>query len=294
MSREFKAVLTALAAEVQEYMQDCLKIEDIPRDLRKAMEYSLLAGGKKIRPVLCLSWGVMLGADRKELLPFAAALEMIHTYSLVHDDLPAMDNDDLRRGRPTNHKMFGEAVAILAGDALLTQAFFVMLDSSFPSGRVLAACREIAAAAGPQGMVGGQCLDLMATGMGSMNLEDLKNMHALKTGALIRASCTSGALLAGQGADVHKAASYGKNIGLAFQIVDDILDVTGDEQTLGKPVGSDLSADKSTYPKFLGIERSKAMAQDSAELAKACLDDYHGPQKEFLRSLAQYIVDRIC
>ena len=296
MSKEFKQELAARANEVEKYLKSCLQLEGIPGELQEAMKYSLMAGGKRVRPVLCLAWGEMTGASTKDILPFASGLEMIHTYSLVHDDLPAMDNDDLRRGKPTSHKKFGEALAILAGDGLLTQAFAMMLKASFPAENVLAAVSTVAQAAGPAGMVGGQCMDMRATGQESMELEDLKNMHAMKTGALLRAACCSGAILAGsdpeKGKDTCNAHNYGSNIGLAFQIVDDILDVTGDEISLGKPVGSDESVNKSTYPRFLGLEKSRDLAQTAADEAKACLKDYHGPGREFLYKLAQYIVDR--
>ncbi len=298
MVKGFKSDLVEQARAVDGYLQGCLQMDYFPPELRKAMEYSLLAGGKRIRPVLCLAWAQMLGASRDEVLPFAAALELVHTYSLIHDDLPAMDNDDLRRGLPTSHKVFGEAVAILAGDALLTQAFSMMLGCSLPDNKLIAASREVADAAGPGGMVGGQCLDVMATGKGDMDLEALKKMHSMKTGALIRASCKSGAILASHGqntpTNIQNASEYGTYIGLAFQIVDDILDVTGDEKSLGKPAGSDESGNKSTYPRFLGLEKSRKLAQESADTAKYRLKNYHGQQKKFLENLAQYIVDRAC
>lgn len=297
MSNGFKVRLAQRSQEIESYLEQCLQVEDIPEQLRQAMEYSLLAGGKRMRPVLCLAWGEMLGVSKREILSFAAGLEFMHTYSLVHDDLPAMDNDDTRRGKPTNHKVYGEALAILTGDALLTQAFYMMLSTSLTPARVLPACREVAHAAGPWGMVGGQCLDTLATGQGIMDVQALKNMHAMKTGALIRAACCSGAVLAGHepgesSAHFQNAGQYGTNIGLAFQIMDDVLDVTGDEEALGKPVGSDVTSDKSTYPKFLGLEKSRELAQESVDQALLSLQGYHGEHKEFLRDLAQYIVDR--
>jgi len=298
MSKGFKSDLVNQARAVDCYLQGCLHKDYFPPELRKAMEYSLLAGGKRIRPVLCIAWAQMLGASRDKVLPFAAALELVHTYSLIHDDLPAMDNDDLRRGLPTSHKVFGEAMAILAGDALLTQAFSMMLGCSLPDNKLIAASREVADAAGPGGMVGGQCLDVLATGRGNMDLEALKKMHSMKTGALIRASCKSGAILASFGqntpSNIQNASEYGTYIGLAFQIVDDILDVTGDEKSLGKPAGSDESGNKSTYPRFLGMEKSRTLAQESADTAKDYLKNYQGQQKKFLENLAQYIVDRAC
>ncbi len=293
----FKMHLKELAGQVNSRLTTGLSDARIPDDLLKSMKYSLLAGGKRIRPVLCLSWAGMLGARQDRVLDFACGIEMIHTYSLIHDDLPAMDDDDLRRGRPTNHKMFGEAMAILAGDGLLTHAFTIMSGTDLPAQDVLAACLEISGASGPAGMVGGQAVDIMATGSNKMDLESLKKMHAMKTGALIRSSCVCGALLArSEGAverDAVNAAEFGSSIGLAFQIVDDILDLTGDEKSLGKKVGSDESQGKATYPKFIGLETSRKMAQENVDRARKNLEEYSGREKEFLADLAQYIVDRI-
>ena len=293
----FRERLKELSGLVDTRLTNALSDVRIPDDLLQSMKYSLLAGGKRIRPVLCLSWCKMLGTEQNRVLDFACGIEMIHTYSLIHDDLPAMDDDDLRRGRPTNHKVFGEAMAILAGDGLLTHAFTLMSGTDLPSRDVLAACREISAAAGPYGMVGGQVVDIMATGSKKVDLESLKKMHAMKTGALIRSSCVCGALLAKSGGageiDAANAAAFGESIGLAFQIVDDILDVTGDEKSLGKQVGSDESLEKATYPKFFGLEASKMMAQENIDTAKKILTGYTGIEKDFLEDLAQYVVDRI-
>jgi geranylgeranyl diphosphate synthase, type II len=228
------------------------------------------------------------------VLPFAAGIECIHTYSLIHDDLPAMDNDDLRRGRPTSHKKFGEATAILAGDGLLTEAFTLMLGTGLPPERVVAAAAEVATAAGPRGMVGGQLLDMELTGRPSVDLENLKDMHSRKTGALIMASCLSGAILAGSGRDgMERAEAYGRNVGLAFQVVDDILDVIGDESSLGKPVGSDAAQRKSTYPALIGLEGSYAVARQCVGAALEALEGFDGDSSVFLRELSVYIVDRI-
>ena len=294
---QFKNYLKDLSSMVEERLAGCFSGNNIPEGLYKAMTYSLLAGGKRIRPVLCLSWAGMLGGEKGRVLDFACGIEMIHTYSLVHDDLPCMDDDDLRRGRPTSHKVFGEAMAVLAGDALLTQAFYLMTTTHLPAEDVLAACREMSGAAGPAGMVGGQVVDIMATGSSGMDLESLKAMHAMKTGALIRSSCVCGALLArsmGAGpGDVNNASGFGESIGLAFQIVDDILDVVGDEESMGKQAGGDESRDKATYPRFLGLETSRKLAQENVDQALRCLEDYSGREKDFLANLAQYIVDRI-
>ena len=295
--RQFNVQLKELSGLVETRLASGLSGVLIPDDLLKSMEYSLLAGGKRIRPVLCLSWAGMLGAGQDRVLDFACGIEMIHTYSLVHDDLPAMDDDPLRRGRPTNHKVFGEAMAILAGDGLLTHAFYMMTGTGLPAEDVLAACREISRAAGPGGMVGGQVVDITATGSNNIDLDSLKKMHAMKTGALIRSSCVCGALLArstGAGeTDAANSAAFGESIGLAFQIVDDVLDVTGDEKSLGKQVGSDESLNKATYPRFFGLEASKRMAQENVDRAQESLSGYSGKEKDFLADLAQYIVDRI-
>lgn len=293
---DLKARLRMQAGRVEGYLATCLAGRGIPARLQRSMEYSLLAGGKRLRPVLCLSTAGMTGLDAAAVMPFAAAIELIHTYSLIHDDLPAMDDDDLRRGRPSNHRQFDEATAILAGDGLLTDAFDLMasVGSDIPAARVLAALREVSSAAGSSGMVGGQALDMDYTGRDDIDLTALRAMHAMKTGALIRCSCVAGALLGGAGASaVERVAGYGAAIGAAFQIVDDILDETGDEAQLGKPVGSDIEQGKVTYPSLLGIERSRAMAQEQADIAVACLADFEGEDADFLRALAQYIVDRV-
>lgn len=295
---EIKARLRDAAAGVEDYLAACLADRGIPARLRAAMEYSLNAGGKRVRPVLCLTTGALFGLPAEQVMPFAAALEMIHTYSLIHDDLPAMDDDDLRRGKPSNHKMFDEATAILAGDGLLTDAFDFMAgvgvgDGGIPPANVLAALRVVARAAGAPGMVGGQALDMEYTGRAGVTLDEMAAMHAMKTGALLRASCLSGALLAGVDADAQaRIGDYGAHIGAAFQIVDDILDEVGDEAEIGKPVGSDAEQGKTTYPSLLGVERSRALARERADAAIERLSPYSGPDADFLRSLASYIVDR--
>ena len=282
------------AARVEEHLSDCLRERGIPERLLAAMEYSLLAGGKRLRPVLCLSCASMCGLGEAEVLPFAAAIELIHTYSLIHDDLPAMDNDDLRRGKPTNHKAFDEATAILAGDALLTEAFVSMAGTRLPPERVLAALGELARAAGAAGMVGGQVLDMEYTGMDKMDIQELAALHARKTGALLRASCLCGGLLAGVNAERSLAlARYGTAFGAAFQIVDDILDVTGTAEQLGKTPGKDRTQGKLAYPALLGLERSRALALEQALLAQSSLAVFSGPEAEFLRDLALMQADRI-
>jgi geranylgeranyl diphosphate synthase, type II len=287
------------AAELEAYFQTrlmtALSDDGAPETLLEAMKYSLMAGGKRLRPALCMIWAEMLGSERSDVMPFAAGFEMIHTYSLIHDDLPAMDDDDLRRGKPSNHKKFGEAAAILAGDALLTEAFGVMAHTGkrLEAPCVINAVAEAVRAAGSAGMVGGQMLDMEYTGRGGVTLEELAAMQAKKTGALITASCVCGAILSGAGeADVDRARRYGAAIGAAFQIVDDILDVVGDEAALGKPVGSDEDQGKATYPALAGLDQSRRMAQARVDVALSCLEPYSGEHAGFLRDLAQYIVDR--
>ncbi|TVQ95814.1 MAG: polyprenyl synthetase family protein [Desulfovibrionales bacterium] len=289
-----KAYLAELGSKVDNYLADCLHRPGIPEQLLQAMEYSLLAGGKRLRPVLCLIWAEMAGENQDHVLPAAAALECIHTYSLIHDDLPPMDDDDLRRGKPANHKRFGEAMAILAGDALLTEAFGLFMRCNVPPERVLTAGLELVQAAGASGMVGGQVLDMQWTG-GTVDVKDLSRMQELKTGAMIRASCVCGAILGGANTeDIGRAAAYGMHIGRAFQITDDILDVTGDQEILGKPVGSDQGLGKVTFPALIGLEGSRNLARSHTDQALASLDAFGGPdsQTRFLRELAEYILVR--
>mgnify|MGYP000081808766 CR=1 FL=1 len=268
--------------------------QNIPHNLKEAMNYSLSAGGKRLRPVLCMVWGELFGLDKNSLLNFATSLELIHTYSLVHDDLPAMDNDDYRRGKPANHIQFGEATAILVGDGLLTEAFKLMLDNDLPADRIKRATAEVAASTGPRGMVGGQALDMSLQKQQEIQLNTLKQMHSLKTAELIKTSCLSGAILAGsQEEDLERVRIYGRCIGLAFQVADDILDVVGDKSNLGKPVGSDMKAGKTTYTSLIGLEESKKIGQDLIEQALDTLQPYTGEQAEFLKELSNYIVERI-
>jgi geranylgeranyl diphosphate synthase, type II len=259
--------------------------------LAEAMRYSLLAGGKRIRPVLALATGEALGRDPEELLPLAATLEMIHTYSLIHDDLPAMDDDDLRRGIPTCHKAFGEDVAILAGDGLFAEALQLALaHQEGPPANVLAALREITAAAGVDGMVGGQFLDITAPD--DLEPAALRRLHELKTGRLIAASVDSVLLLAGEGepATIHYGR-FAAELGVLFQIVDDILDVTGDEEALGKPQGSDERHGKRTYVSVFGLERARELARQSHAEARAALAETGGGAGR-LEQIADYILTR--
>ncbi|WP_310599315.1 farnesyl diphosphate synthase [Desulfobulbus sp.] len=263
----------------------------------EAMRYSLFAGGKRIRPVLCLAGAEAVDSDeqtRQRALPVACALECIHTYSLIHDDLPAMDDDDLRRGKPTNHTVFGEAAAILAGDGLLTFAFELLSGAAsapLPDPTRIRIIQTIARAAGPLGMVGGQSLDMIYEGQ-QVGYEELRRIHRSKTGALITASVVCGAMVAGADEDQEAALkTYGDHIGLAFQIVDDLLDVEATTAELGKSAGSDAKADKVTYPSLFGVETSRTMAREAVQEAIAALAafDY---QADPLRALARYIVDR--
>ena len=264
-------------------------------ELIRAMRYSLLAGGKRIRPILVLEFCRLCGGSAETALPFACAVEMVHTYSLIHDDLPCMDNDDLRRGRPSNHKVFGEAMALLAGDALLTMAFETMLSTKAvsPAGaeRAAKAAGILASAAGAHGMVGGQVIDLKSEGK-KISLETLKVMDEYKTGALISAAARMGCALGGaQEQQTEAARRYAGALGLAFQIVDDILDVTGDTATLGKPAGSDSENDKSTYVTLLGLENAQKAVKELTETAVSALECFGG-DGEYLVSLAQRLASR--
>lgn len=263
-----------------------------PKTLNESIRYSLMAGGKRLRPILVLAAAETLGSDYADYLPAACAMEMIHTYSLIHDDLPAMDDDDLRRGRPTNHKVYGEAIAILAGDALLTQAFeelskpFEHVDSS----KQLEAIHRVALASGSQGMVGGQAYDLFCEKK-KVSLNELEKIHRHKTGKLIQASLELGALLANANSEeLESLSQYGQFIGLSFQIADDLLDIEGGEE-IGKDIGSDIAREKATYPALLGLEASKKLAKEITEQALDSLKIFD-EKAQALRSLAQYIIER--
>jgi geranylgeranyl diphosphate synthase type II len=261
----------------------------------QAMHYSLFVGGKRLRPILCLAAAEAVGGDPGEALPVACALEMIHTYSLIHDDLPAMDDDDLRRGQPTCHKKFDEATAILAGDGLLTEAFHTLAGAAPRfEGReavLLEITELVAKAAGYQGMVGGQMLDLMAEGR-KVTLKELETVHRLKTGALLTAATRAGALVGGGNRlEVTALTSYGEKFGLAFQVTDDLLDVEGTTEELGKPAGSDEKLHKATYPALLGVEVSRQWAGRLVAEAVAELEPFQDRAAP-LRELAQYLLVR--
>lgn len=257
--------------------------------MRDAMSYSLENGGKRIRPALTVEFCRICGGEPESALPFACAVEMVHTYSLIHDDLPCMDNDDMRRGKPSSHIRFGEADALLAGDALLTLAFEVVAGANLPADRIVRACACLAKAAGCSGMIAGQVMDL-ANEKTLASSEQIRETDLRKTGELIKAAAALGCIAAGAGSDKLSAADeFCKNLGLAFQIVDDILDVTSDEKTLGKPIGSDSKSEKSTYVSLLGLEGSKAMAEQLTQKAKAALTPFGEDGKALVR-----LADRLC
>jgi len=267
-----------------------------PPKVFEAMRYSLFAGGKRVRPILAIASAEALGANTAGLFPVASALELIHTYSLIHDDLPAMDDDDLRRGRPTCHKVYGEAMAILAGDGLLNMAFESLSDprrlKTIPARRLVAIIREISLASGVFGMVSGQVVDMESEGK-DVDLPTLEYIHTHKTGALIRASVRTGAIYAKAGVKRLKALTrYGERIGLAFQIADDILDIVGSQEEIGKDVGSDLKKGKKTFPGFFGLEESRRRAKEVTDQALASLKDFDR-KADPLRELAKYIVTRV-
>ncbi|RLD98967.1 MAG: hypothetical protein DRI91_01925 [Aquificota bacterium] len=294
-----KAYWETKRALVEEYLDLWVPSEETPPSrLHRAVRYSLFAGGKRIRPVLALVAAEVVGGEDVQALPVACGIEMIHTYSLIHDDLPAMDDDDFRRGKPTCHRIFGEALAILAGDALLTMAFQVMGDLSlYPPGvepiRVLKAVKEVALAAGPLGMVGGQVVDLEMEGKAHQREaeEALEWIHTHKTARMIEVSLKAGALVAGGEGEVDVLEAYGRCIGLAFQVVDDILGCQGDREKLGKPVGRDVERGKLTYPALYGIEASLKRARDLVEEALDLLRPL-GERAWFLRELGRYVVER--
>ena len=266
----------------------------LPPRLHDAMRYSLFCGGKRLRPILVFAGAEAVGGPLEWVTPLACAVECIHTFSLIHDDLPAIDDDDLRRGNPTSHVVYGEAMAILAGDALLALAFDLIAECRVhvPAERVLDAVTMIARASGTRGMVGGQVSDIESEGLSNLDEATVASIHARKTGALLLASLLSGARLCGATLAEERALHiYGAQTGLAFQITDDILDLEGDAEKLGKPLGSDLKQDKATYPKVLGIPASRALARRACDTALAALHAF-GPSADPLRALAHYIVER--
>jgi len=293
---EFNKQLNKYIKEIDINLKEALpKEKEIPNVIIEAMNYSVSAGGKRLRPILLIEAAKCIGAEKNKVLPLACAMELIHTYSLIHDDLPAMDNDDYRRGKLTNHKVFGEGMAILAGDALLNYSFELMINN-VPEDNIelknyVKAIQEITNAAGIKGMIGGQVKDLECEGK-TMDLDSLHYIHTHKTGALIRASLRAGAIAAGATSDeLTDLTIYGEKLGLAFQIVDDILDVIGDEKKLGKPIGSDNSNQKLTYASIYGIEKSKEMIDKLLDEALQIIKPF-GSKSNFLRELGIFICKR--
>ena len=291
------AALAAMREEVDAALDRALPEESAwPATIHRAVRYSLFAGGKRIRPVLVLAAGEAVGGADEDLLPLACAVEMVHTYSLVHDDLPAMDDDDLRRGKPTSHKVFGEAIAILAGDALLTRAFHLLAEA--PPGldearlrRRLRAIEVLGEACGTTGLIGGQVMDLESEGRAIAGA-DLECLHRAKTGALLSACVRGGAILGGAGEeDLGRLSRYAAAIGLAFQVVDDVLDATGGAEELGKTAGKDEAARKATYVSIHGLARARALAGELRDEALHALTPL-GPRAELLRALALRVVER--
>jgi geranylgeranyl diphosphate synthase, type II len=294
---ELKAYMKERCILVDEALDRFLPREtELPHNVHKAMRYSVFAGGKRVRPILLLAACQAVGGDIGHAIPAACAMEMIHTYSLIHDDLPAMDNDDFRRGNPTSHKVFGEAIAILAGDALLTEAFKLTSDARFAAGcdpfALLAVIHEIATCAGSYGMVGGQVIDMESEGSKDIDLATVQYIHTHKTGALIKASVVVGAILGGaSGEQLAAVTRYGEAAGLAFQIADDILDIEGTTEEIGKDAGSDQARGKATYPAVMGLAASREEAGSMMNEALSALEAFSA-DADPLREIARYIVQR--
>lgn len=288
---EFENIMKNDISLVESRLTDLLpKCANGQDEVVEAMKYSLVNGGKRLRPVLCLEFAKACGGDRFDALDFACAVEYIHTHSLIHDDLPCMDDDDMRRGKPSCHKQFGEATALLAGDALLTHAFQIVAGAELDDSKIALACGLLAQNAGVQGMVGGQVIDLKYESE-SPDLRQLLSVHRLKTGALISAACLLGCIAAG--ADDKKiaaASAYAYDLGVAFQIKDDILDVTGSSEELGKPVGSDEDNNKTTYVSLRGIENAQKDVEKLTSAAISRLSEFQNT--EFLEALSRYLVNR--
>ena len=290
---DFKEEYNKKIAVVNEALEIFMPPPDAyPPLIHQAMRYSVLGGGKRLRPVLLIASAEVAGGTVRDVLPAACAVELIHTYSLIHDDLPAMDNDDYRRGKPTNHKVYGEAIALLAGDALLTLAFQLLTESR--TGRaadIVRVIHEVAIGAGAGGLIGGQVVDTFSTEK-EIDTTTLEYIHRNKTGALYRVAVRSGAILAGAGEEeLARLTEYAEYLGLAFQIKDDILDIEGDEKKLGKPVGSDIRNKKATYPALFGLKVSKEKARSAVESAIGALSPF-GKEADFLRVLVEYVIKR--
>ena len=291
----------------KEYLAECKQFIDeaipqflpgkeaYPKSIHESMHYSLFAGGKRLRPSLLIAASEAVGGNRNEVLPFAVASEFLHTYTLIHDDLPSLDDDNFRRGKPTNHKVFGEAIAILAGDALLTQAFVLMSNSflmeAIPPINLIRATHDMAKALSSTGVIGGQVVDLESTGK-EIDASTLEYIHIYKTGFFFKSCVRCGAILSqASRAEVESLSTFGAHIGLAFQIIDDILDIVGDKEKLGKDVGSDVDKNKATYPAMFGLEKSKEMAEGLVNQAIECLKEF-GSKADPLREIARFFVER--
>jgi geranylgeranyl diphosphate synthase, type II len=290
---DLSAYLTERQALVEAALELAIPLT-YPEKIYESMRYSLLVGGKRLRPILCLATCELAGGTIEMAMPTACALEMIHTMSLIHDDLPAMDNDDYRRGHLTNHKVYGEDIAILAGDGLLAQAFEHVAEHTqgVPAERLIKVIARLGRAVGAAGLVGGQVVDLESEGKLDISIETLHFIHTHKTGALLEACIVCGGILAGaSAADLQRMSRYAKNIGLAFQIVDDILDITSTQAELGKTVGKDLQAQKATYPSIWGLEESRNQAKQLIDAAKAEMATF-GDKALPLLALADFITNR--
>ena len=280
---------------INRFLESAIPEKNQDQRIVAAMKYSLMAGGKRLRPVLCVAAAEAVGGEPTDALPAAGALEMVHTYSLIHDDLPAMDDDELRRGKPTCHVAFDEATAILAGDALLTLAFQILssveISNSSHAAAWLKVIRTIACAAGYGGMIQGQMLDISSEGR-TLSMAELESMHHLKTGALIAASLRCGAIIGGANEEqVTALERYAQNVGLAFQVADDILNVEGDPELMGKAVGTDQLREKSTYPSILGLNESKELAHNLVRKALQAIENFDN-KSDALRAIATYIIER--
>ena len=290
---DLQTYLTTKCAEVESALEQSLPVV-YPETIYESMRYSLMAGGKRLRPILCLATCELAGGTVARAMPTACALEMIHTMSLIHDDLPAMDNDDYRRGKLTNHKVYGDDVAILAGDALLAYAFEFVADRTqdVPPKAVLDVIRRLGKAVGAAGLVGGQIVDLASEGKPNISIETLNFIHMHKTAALLEVSVVAGAILAeAESETIERLSRYAQNIGLAFQIVDDVLDITSTQEELGKSIGKDVEAQKATYPSIWGLDESKQQAATLVQAAKDELAPF-GPLKQPLVAIADFITAR--
>ena len=293
---DVKAYLQEKAELIEKNLVDYLPPQNkFPSVIHESMHYSVFAGGKRLRPILMLATGELFDGDLDEMMPYACAVELIHTYSLVHDDLPALDNDDLRRGKATNHKVFGEAKAILAGDGLLNRAYETMLQQglkgNLDSEVYLRSAKEISDAIGTDGMIGGQVVDLDMEGK-EIDENTLLYIHNNKTGKLLSASIKAGAILAlAKKDDIERLSRFSQYVGLGFQIVDDILDVTGEEEKLGKKIGQDENIDKATFPRVFGLQNSKKEANKMIEKALEELS-YYGDKANILKELTKFLINR--